>query len=381
MSPWRQRLAGIWFFKVLSSLQLTVVCLLLLLILTFWGTVAQIHQGLYVTQERFFHSFFFLALGFFPFPGAQLVLWILFFNLVSMAITRFIYRWQNLGILVVHFGLLTYFVAAYVTLHGVEESQLTLKEGQSSDTSADYRQWELSVWKEKSGDKKIMAYNTDDFSPGKVLDFSDQGFTVTVEAYFANAQGYTDAIEKKDIPFNISGIEWLKPLESQKDIEKNIPGGIFQIETKEGQKLRLLLFGAEEEPTPLNPGGKTYYFLLRHRRYPLPVQMKLVDFLMERHPQTDIARSYESKVSVQANNLSRDVLISMNKPFRFKNYTFYQASYSIDPQGQEYSTFAVVRNAGRLLPYISSLLTFAGLVIHFGISGLIKTQGEMISNG
>src|SRR5947207_6097190 len=102
--------------KILSSVRITVVCLFLLFILTFWGTVAQVQQGLYVAQERFFNSFFFLAGGFFPFPGAQLVLWILFINLLCTTIVRFSkYRkWSYAGILIIHFGLLLYFAAAYI---------------------------------------------------------------------------------------------------------------------------------------------------------------------------------------------------------------------------------------------------------------------------
>jgi hypothetical protein len=42
--------------QLFSSVKIAVVCLLLLFVLTFWGTVAQVQQGLYVAQERFFHS-------------------------------------------------------------------------------------------------------------------------------------------------------------------------------------------------------------------------------------------------------------------------------------------------------------------------------------
>jgi hypothetical protein len=55
----------------------------------------------------------------------------------------------------------------------------------------------------------------------------------------------------------------------------------------------------------------------------------------------------------------------MNKPFRYKDYTFFQSSYGIDSDGQEFSSFAVVKNAGRLVPYIASFLTTLGLIIHF----------------
>jgi hypothetical protein len=54
----------------------------------------------------------------------------------------------------------------------------------------------------------------------------------------------------------------------------------------------------------------------------------------------------------------------MNNPLRYQGYTFFQASFSIDTDGER-STFAVVTNPGRLLPYISSLMVFGGMLLHF----------------
>ena len=86
---------------------------------------------------------------------------------------------------------------------------------------------------------------------------------------------------------------------------------------------------------------------------------------MDKHPGTEIASRYQSLVEIQNEGLSREVLIYMNHPLRYKDYTFYQASYAIDQQGREYSTFAVVKNSGRLLPYIASGVVFLGLLTHF----------------
>ena len=95
---------------------------------------------------------------------------------------------------------------------------------------------------------------------------------------------------------------------------------------------------------------------------------------MQVHPNTQIARSYESLVEVINNDVAREVLISMNHPLRFNNYTLYQASYKIDALGRESSTLAVVRNSGRLLPYIASLVTFSGLVTHFLMMAFVKKR-------
>ena len=75
----------------LASVRISVVCLLLLLGLTAWGTVYQAEYGLYAAQTRFFYSWYFLVGGFLPLPGAQLVLWVLFFNLIASMLFRVTY--------------------------------------------------------------------------------------------------------------------------------------------------------------------------------------------------------------------------------------------------------------------------------------------------
>ena len=46
------------FIKIITSLKLTVVCLSMSMVVVFFGTMAQDPLGLYIAQERFFHSFF-----------------------------------------------------------------------------------------------------------------------------------------------------------------------------------------------------------------------------------------------------------------------------------------------------------------------------------
>jgi hypothetical protein len=83
------------------------------------------------------------------------------------------------------------------------------------------------------------------------------------------------------------------------------------------------------------------------------------------YPGSDIAKSYESQVILKTRSFSRKVLISMNKPLRHENFTIFQSSYFIAKDGTESSIFAVVKNSGRMFPYISSLIILLGLLIHF----------------
>ncbi len=364
MSTFQKKMASLKLIRAMSSLKIMVTCLAFLFILTFWGTVAQAQHGLYNAQARYFNSFFFLALGFIPFPGAQLVMWVLFVNLLSAASFRFAFNWKNLGILIIHFGLLTYLVGSFVTLYGVKESNLTLQEGASSNVSSSYHDWEIAVWKGAGGIKKVTAYDSNHLKEGQTLDFKANGLDLKVQSYYVNADAYGSGGEPGKV-LNASGIATLKPKESFNEPEKNTPGALLQIADQKGEGKTLLLFGGDSTPTTARIGNDDYSFSLRRKLTELPMTVKLKDFQMEVHPNTDVARSYKSLVTIDANDLSRDVLISMNNPLRYKGYTFYQASYSIDAQGHEFSTLAVVSNSGRMLPYISSLVTFLGLAIHF----------------
>ena len=56
----------------------------------------------------------------------------------------------------------------------------------------------------------------------------------------------------------------------------------------------------------------------------------------------------------------------MNKPFRHRGLTFYQASFS-ESGGTQMSTFAVTRNQARLLPYVATSVVVVGMLIHFTV--------------
>jgi len=228
-----------------ASSRITVACLFLLFVLTFWGTIAQVQLGLYAAQERFFNSFYFLAAGFIPFPGAQLVLWLLFLNLICSLILTFrkYTQWENLGLLIIHAGLILYFVAAFLIFHFAQESNVRLAEGEQTNVSTAYQ-----------------------------------------------------------------------------PIVKDIP---------------------------------------------LPFTIRLDHFKVEFHPGTDVAKSFESMVTLSTGSLHRQVRIYMNNPLRYKDYTVYQASYDTDSTGRQHSTLAVVKNGARVLPYLACFTVFFGLAFHF----------------
>ncbi len=366
--------------RQLASVRITVVCILLLFILTFWGTVAQVDHGLYMAQNRFFNSFVFFANGVIPFPGAQLVLWVFFVNLIAALITRFRFyyrQWNQWGLLISHAGLILYFISAFITLHMATESNVHLMVGEGTNLSQSYDQWELAYWTEKDVKRQVTAVDADHLSRASIVDFNHADFTLTVNDFYLNSSAYTKAFSVTGvIPLNGSGITLLQQKAMDKERSKNVAGVSLTMKTSTGHQYPILLYGLEANPTVVPINGVKFNFILRHKRIPLPFTIVLKKFEAQFYPGTNMAKSYESLVEIIKDGVSRNVRIYMNNPFRYKDYTLYQSSYDVDSRGRQYSTLAVVKNKGQVLPYIACFAVFFGLAYHFCVVALRRKWRE-----
>ncbi len=349
----------------LASLRISVVCLFLLLILTAWGTIYQAEYGLYAAQVRFFYSVYFLVWGFLPLPGAQLVLWVLFFNLAASLLFRVSYRLSNIGNILTHFGFLFLLAGSFLTHQYAQESYLPLNEKEISNVSFDKRQWELAVWTgEGFGlEKKVSTFGISPKDVGHELDFSEYGFKAIIQNYYRNCVALLDSTSNEALMGKEIIVSLLTRRPAQ-DPEDDIAGIILRIKSAGEDPQPMFFYGGKTTPNTATVLGKTIQLELRKRRHPLPITLKLVDVKKEDYPGTGIPRSYHSDVEVQGEGMNLKTRISMNHPLHYKNFTFYQASYFED-EGRESSVLAVVENSGRLLPYISGIMIFGGMVIHF----------------
>ena len=164
--------------SIVSSLKITCACVFWLFVLTFWGTVAQVGHGLYDAQERFFYSWFFRPQYFLPLPGAQLTMWVLFFNLMASSCTRFkgMQDIRSWGLKLTHFGILLYLAAAFFTFISTEESYLNLQEGQGSNVSSSYSQWEVAYWTDLGSTRHVKAVDIGKVQAGQKLPFETRDF-------------------------------------------------------------------------------------------------------------------------------------------------------------------------------------------------------------
>ncbi|MBD3320143.1 MAG: hypothetical protein GF350_03520, partial [Chitinivibrionales bacterium] len=170
----QKKITGNSVLQFIASLRLTVACLLILSILTFWGTLYQVENGLYLARIRFFGSWVLLIWNVIPFPGTKLVIAVLALNLVVSFFVRIKSSWEKCGILLVHAGVALLFIAAGFTHYFADESYLSLYEGEKSSYSSSYRSWELALYAASPDRESIDTVESIDFdslSGGKRIVF------------------------------------------------------------------------------------------------------------------------------------------------------------------------------------------------------------------
>jgi hypothetical protein len=129
------------------------------------------------------------------------------------------------------------------------------------------------------------------------------------------------------------------------------------------------------EPQSVTFQGHTYELRLRSARHYFPFSVTLLKFSHDRYPGTDIPKNFSSRIRLQTpdTRVDREVLIYMNNPLRYGGLAFYQAGFE---NNDRTTILQVVRNPSWLLPYVSCVLMFVGLVIQFAIhlTGFIRQR-------
>jgi hypothetical protein len=251
---------------------------------------------------------------------------------------------------------------------------MTLHEGETSSVIQSYNEWELAIVDTSDPQRNVeFVIPQKDFAglsgeSRRTFDAASLPFTLTAGGYARNA-----AIRPvgKDAAGAVDGFV-IQSLPLEQENERNLPALRLTLAERAGGAAREeLLWGASLAPLEIPAGGKTWEFYLRHRRWQAPFSLTLTKFKHEYYPNTEIPRTYQSDVIVREPAGERPVLIRMNEPLRHQGYTFFQSSFSDNPQTHEVtSTFAVVKNPSDQWPLIACIIVGAGLLIHFGI-GLI----------
>jgi hypothetical protein len=362
--------------QVFSSVQLTVWCLALGMILVFAGTLAQVEQGLYLAQDRYFKSLFVMwspagANWSIPvFPGGYLVGGVLVINLVVSYARRYPFRLRNSGLLMIHGGLVLLLLGQLLTDLLSVESAMRMEKGETRsysedfhaielvlvDTSEPHRDLVVSVPGERLREEARFALPATPFEM-QVNQFWVNADILNSEAQGAMPTGVTDGAGRG---------RYLLPLApTYKMNERNMPAATVEL-NQNGTTIGSWLVSNLLLPQSLEHEGRTYRIALRAKRHYKPFSLTLLDLRHDVYQGTTKPKNFSSRVRIQhpGTGEDREALIYMNNPLRYSGLTFYQ--YQMAAEGPvQASTLQVVRNPGWITPYVACLLVGVGMTFHF----------------
>jgi hypothetical protein len=399
--------------KIFTSLRLTVILLAFAIILVFVGTLAQVDEGLYQAQARYFRQWIVLGMDLFGhkipiiFPGGYLIGTMLLVNLVCAHIYRFQFSVRKIGIMLAHAGVILLLVGQLITDMFAHESQISFAEGQTKSVAESPRNYELTFTSDAGpNEEQIVAI------PGKLLarggDIQNQSlpFTIRVKNYWKNSEAQFRAPMMQNAPpLATNGVALNFDFHPAPDVktmdDRNVPTAEIELTGSNGslgdwvvsdwmsdgemvgalQQSYAQQLGAQmtqkiiadlTQPQFIFAGGKQYTFALQPQLVHFPFSLKLLKATHTVYEGTDIPKDFRSLVQLQnpKTGENRQVEISMNHPLRYDGLTFYQYQMTAGEAVQRAgvtpsSVLQVVRNPSWLTPYIGCAMVAAGLVTQF----------------
>ena len=365
--------------KFISSLRLTVVLLSLKQVLVLVGTIAQVEQGLWDTQVRFFRSFFVYwqptggGFAIPVLPGGYLLGWALLVNLLAAHYVRFKFAWSKLGIFMTHFGLIFLLLGQFFTEQLQVESNLRLEEGQVKNYSEGGRNTELAfIDRSNPQFDEVVAIPQSQLAKGGEITHPKLPFTVKVEEFHLNSRLRQRApMMATNPPASTQGIGTQAELVSVGRAtamdEINVPSAVISFQGEGAPTGTWLVSLNLDQPQTVTIGGKSWDTALRFTRYYTPHSIGLLDFRHDKYIGTEKPKNFSSQVRLTNPDTGedREVLIKMNQPLRYAGMTYFQASF--EKGRDDITVLQVVRNPAWLTPYISVIIIGLGLVVQFSM--------------
>jgi hypothetical protein len=362
-----------------TSLKLTIVCLGAAMALIFAGTLAQVHLGIHEAQQRYFQSWLVwwpaegqgLRVPFFP--GGHLIGAVLLINLIAAHIKRFRWTWGKLGIQLTHAGLIIMLAGGLFTDLFAVESHMRLERGDTKNYSEDQQHMELAVIDTTDNDlDQVTAIPESVLKKNRTIDHWSLPFRIVIKNFYQNSRLQMLSQAGSGVrpianqgPGAMIGVQPVARATAQD--ERDVPAAAIEIQPKDGGSLGTwLVSDALGAPQGFSCGGRTWQIAMRTARYYKPYSVTLQKFTHERYAGTDIPKNFASKVTLidPERSVSRDVLIYMNHPLRYRGETFYQAGFQQDDRA---TILQVVHNPSFLAPYVACVIVAAGLLVQFGI--------------
>jgi hypothetical protein len=350
--------------RKISSPAIFFYASLWLIVLLVIGTVIQKDIGLYRAQETYFSAWF-ISYEFIYLPAGRTTLTIVFINLLFQFLFMSAWSIKKIGLHITHFGAILLLCGGFLTAYFSSEGSMEIKEGGRSSTFRDYHKLQLSLVDESQPNKDIVtAVNELMLYGGSTINNLPFGADIKVLSFYRNCdprrrkEGGADNLKGLSKNFSIFPI----PLDKQD--ERNRAGIVLELTGLSAEVNGIYTLVEEMEPHQhFMVGDKQWRMELEHKYYKIPFEIELIDFEKKVYPGTAKAKSYKSDVFVHDKGVKRKSIVEMNAPMRLHGYTFFQSSFTQSKDGES-TIFTVVKNYGRMFPYIASIIICIGLMIH-----------------
>jgi hypothetical protein len=369
---------------VITSLKLTVVCLVAGMVLIFAGTIAQVHLGIWEAQQRYFQSLFVWwpaeGRGFrIPiFPGGHLIGAVLLVNLIAAHAKRFQWARRKLGIHLTHAGLIIMLAGGLFTDLFAVESHMRLSWGDTKNYSEDPRRMELAVIDTTDGEfDQVTAIPEAVLRRSQTIEHKSLPFRIVVRHFYQNSRLHVageEGVTLKPIANQGPGAQVVvEPAPRATGVNDRdvvtaaieiVPIGLVD-GSAEASLGTWLVSDALGAPQTFSCAGRNWQIMMRPARYYKPYSVTLQKFTHERYAGTEIPKNFASRITLidPEREVNRNVLIYMNHPLRYRGETYYQAGFEKDDRT---SILQVVHNPSFIAPYVACIVVAAGLLVQFG---------------
>ena len=379
------------FWKILTSLRLTVAMLAFSVLLVFFGTLAQVDQGLWKAQAVWFRSWLVTMqhLQLFDwrflvpvFPGGRAIGTVLTLNLVAAFLKRFSWKKEKLGIHFIHSGVILLLLGQLATEVFSNESHLRLTEGETRNFSEDHLKNELafSIDSPDHKEETVVAIPEAMVKQGQEIKTAALPFTIRVKQYALNSRlrRRGPVVDGPAVATQGAGTQLVAEPQPEANSEdsRNMPFAYIEL-LKNGESLGTWLVSPwmglfKMAPQDVTVDGKKYRAEFRFERYYKPFAVKLLKATHEVYAGTDIPKNFKSRIRIldSTTNEAREVDIYMHHPLRYAGSTFYQYQMGSEEMDRsenapKTSTLQVVHNPGWLTPYAGCYIVAIGMYLQF----------------
>ena len=378
----------------LADLRITVALMVLSMLIVFWGTLAQVDQGIWTVVGKYFRSFLvFVPLKVIlfnaidnrelaiPFPGGWAIGSAMMINLLAAHIIRFKLTWARSGILLIHAGLIVMMIGEVVTGVYQIERNMVIKVGETASTVVQPGKTELAVIRRIDTKKdQVVTVPGRMLQEGSVVEHEELPFKALVRVYMVNSNllnaNHNPNRHAKNPATHGTGLSVIAdPVSETSGVDPNQkhdqPSVYVKLTSRTGKDLGTWLLSVGLDEQWIEVDGVMYQIALRFKHSALPYQMHLNKFTHAKFQGTETPKDFRSYIRLidAEEGVDRDVEIYMNNPLYYRGQTFYQSSWTTDPMGKANGTvLQVVQNPGWLLPYISCLIVGIGMLVHFGLT-------------